>query len=243
LSDSIFNIAAFVKGWLMITKCIWKSWLIFASILGGFASGIMPQQAGATPATKEIVIVAYGDSLTAGYELPPDDAFPVQLERALKSKGHKVQVIDSGVSGDTAADGLARFDWAMPETADAVILELGANDALRGIPVKETKKALSEILSRLKARGISVLIAGMEAPRNWGEDYANEFRAMYASLAEQYGAQLYPFFLDGAALDLSLNLGDGLHPNAKGVAIIVDRIMPEVERLIEAVKARRTNES
>lgn len=227
----------------MIVKPIWKPLLIFASILGGFAVSILPQPANTAPANKEIVIVAYGDSLTAGYQLPPGDAFPAQLEKALKARGHKVKVINSGVSGDTASDGLARFDWAMPDDADAVILELGANDALRGIPVTETNKALSEIISRLKARGIEVLIAGMEAPRNWGEDYTNDFRAMYASLAKQNAAQLYPFFLEGAALDPSLNLNDGLHPNAKGVAMIVKGILPDVEHLIENVKSRRAKES
>src|SRR5262249_19409787 len=157
----------------------------------------------------EIVIVAYGDSLTAGHKLPQDAAFPVQLEKALRAKGHNVRVINAGVSGDTAADGLARFDWAMPEKVDAVILELGANDARRGLPVAATKAALGEILARLKARKIDVLIAGMEAPRNWGEPYDDAFRAMYRSLAESSGALFYPFFLNGIILDPSMNLADG----------------------------------
>lgn len=194
-------------------------------------------------AQEPTVIVAFGDSLTAGYQLPPEAAFPVQLEKALTEKGLNVRVVNSGVSGDTAADGLARFDWAMPEDADAVILELGANDALRGIPLAETRKALVEILTRLKDRKIPVLIAGMEAPRNWGDDYVREFRQMYADLAAEYGAELYPFFLDGIALDNSLNLGDGLHPNEKGVGLIVERILPKVEELIEKAESRPAKES
>lgn len=194
-------------------------------------------------AQEPTVIVAFGDSLTAGYQLPPEAAFPVQLEKALTEKGLNVRVVNSGVSGDTAADGLARFDWAMPEDADAVILELGANDALRGIPLAETRKALVEILTRLKDRKIPVLIAGMEAPRNWGDDYVREFRQMYADLAAEYGAELYPFFLDGIALDNSLNLGDGMHPNEKGVGVIVERILPKVEELIEKAESRPAKES
>ena len=227
----------------MISRSIWKSLFLFASIAAIFAGGVMPQAVSAATGEKGIVIVAYGDSLTAGYKLPPEAAFPVQLEAALRSRGHNVRVVNSGVSGDTAADGLARFDWAMPEDADAVILELGANDALRGIPVSETKKALGEILFRLKQRKIEVLIAGMEAPRNWGEEYVREFRAMYESLAENVHASLYPFFLKGVVLRSSLNLGDGMHPNAKGVAVIVEEILPDIEKLIERVKSRRAKES
>lgn len=227
----------------MISRRIWKSIFAFASVSAGFTSSVLPQAVDATPASKEIVIVAYGDSLTTGYQLPPEAAFPAQLEKALRAKGHNIRLINSGVSGDTAADGLARFNWAMPDKADAVILELGSNDALRGIPVAETKKALGEILSRLKARGIEVLIAGMEAPRNWGEDYVKKFREMYRSLAEMDGVQLYPFFLQGVALDASLSLSDGMHPNAKGVAAIVERILPDVERLIERVKLKQAQKS
>jgi acyl-CoA thioesterase-1 len=224
----------------MADKVIWNSFIIIATlgiILGG---PTLPQTAHAASPEKEIIIVAYGDSLTAGYQLPPDAAFPIQLETALRGKGLNVRVVNSGVSGDTAADALARFDWSMPETADAAIVELGANDALRGIQVPETEKALGEILSRMKARRMDVLIAGMEAPRNWGEDYATRFTAMYRSLAQTHNAQLYPFFLAGVALDPSLNLGDGLHPTAQGVQKIVEAMLPEVEALIERVRARRS---
>ena len=223
----------------MADKVIWTSSTLFATLglMLGWLS--LPQTAGAASPERDIVIVAFGDSLTAGYQLPPDAAFPVQLEKALRGKGLNVRVVNSGVSGDTAADALARFDWSMPDEADAAIVELGANDALRGIQVGETEKALGEILSRLKARNMEVLIAGMEAPRNRGEAYVKRFAAMYSTLAQTYGAQLYPFFLAGVALDQSLNLGDGLHPTAEGVRKIVEAILPDVEALIERVKARR----
>ena len=231
--------AGTMKGWRMADKVIWNSLVLFAT-LGTILAGLtLPQTARAASPEKEIVIVAYGDSLTAGYQLPPDAAFPVQLEKALRGKGLNVRVINAGVSGDTAADALARFDWSMPEQADAAIVELGANDALRGIQVRETEKALGEILSRMKQRQMEVLIAGMEAPRNWGEDYPTRFTAMYQSLAQTHDAQLYPFFLAGVALDQSLNLGDGLHPTAKGVQKIIEAILPDVEALIARVKARK----
>ena len=222
---------------------IWKSRFVFATLALLLAAPGLPERAYAVSADKEIVIVAYGDSLTAGYQLPQTASFPAQLDAALKAKGHKVRVINSGVSGDTAADGLARFDWAMQEKADAAILELGANDALRGLPVAETRKALTGILARFKERRMEVLIAGMEPLRNWGEQYANEFRQMYVTLAEENNALFYPFFLHGVALDSTLNLTDGMHPNEKGVAIIVQRMLPQVEALIERVKARRARES
>ncbi len=222
-----------------MANSIWKSLFAFASFVAVLANPVQPGSAHAASADDEILIVAFGDSLTAGYQLPPDAAFPVQLEKALRAKGFNVRVHNSGVSGDTSADGLARFDWAMPEKADAVILELGANDALRGVPVAATKKALGALLSKLQERHVDVLLAGMEAPRNWGEDYVRDFKAMYRSLAQDSGALLYPFFLAGVALDNSLSLADGLHPNTEGVAKIVERILPDVEALIKRVKERR----
>jgi acyl-CoA thioesterase-1 len=227
----------------MNPRRIWKSLLAIATLIVPLGGASSLQFVHAAPADEDIVIVAFGDSLTAGYELPPGAAFPEQLEKALRAKGHKVRVINAGVSGDTAADGLARLDWAMPEEADAVILELGANDALRGIPLAETEKALGGILARLKQRRLEVLLAGMEAPRNWGETYVAQFREMYRSLADEHGAMLYPFFLDGVALDASLSLNDGMHPNAEGVARVVERILPDVETLIERVKAKPGKES
>ncbi len=187
---------------------------------------------------RPVKIVAFGDSLTAGYLLPPEDAFPSQLQAALKSKGHKVEVANAGVSGDTTAAGLERLDWAVPEGTDAVILELGANDGLRGLAPADARKNLDEIITRLKARNITVLLAGMRAPSNWGAQYARDFDGMFQDLADKHDLLLYPFFLEGVALDASLSLDDGLHPNAKGVAEVVRRIFPSVEELIARTRAQ-----
>ena len=186
-----------------------------------------------------IRIVAFGDSLTAGYGLKPSEAFPVQLQAALKGKGHNVEIVNAGVSGDTAPAGLERFDWAVPEGTEAVILELGANDALRGLASKQTRASLESILGKLKARNIDVLLTGMRAPSNWGEDYRETFDAIYPELASSHGTLLYPFFLDGVLMDKKLNLDDGMHPTAGGIGVIVERILPSVEELIARVKARR----
>lgn len=188
---------------------------------------------------RPIRIVAYGDSLTAGFQLPPSASFPAQLERTLKAKGLTVEVINAGVSGDTTAAGLERFDWAVPDGVDGAILELGANDALRGLKPSDARRNLSSILERLKSRGVEVLVAGMAAPRNWGEAYSAEFDRIFPELAREHGALLYPFFLDGVALKAELNLADGLHPNEKGVGVIVERITPSVLQLVERIKARR----
>ena len=197
-------------------------------------SGLSASQAAApTP-----VIVAFGDSLTAGLGLPEKDSFPAQLQRALKARGQEVKVVNAGVSGDTAAAGLARLDWAMPDDASAVIVELGANDALQGLDPAATKATLEKIITELKARGLPILLAGMEAPRNLGKDYVDQFRALYEDLATSYDLILYPFFLDGVALDDKYTLGDGLHPNAEGVARIVDGIMPKVEELLAKAKPK-----
>jgi acyl-CoA thioesterase-1 len=195
--------------------------------------------ADAQEADRPARIVAFGDSLTAGYRLQPSEAFPVQLQAALKAKGYDVEIANAGVSGDTAASGLERFDWAIPDGTDAVIVELGANDALRGVRPAETRKSLETILERLKARNIDVLLAGMRSLSNWGEDYRTAFDAIYPELAQQYGAVLYPFFLEGVVRDPKLNLDDGLHPTAAGIGTIVERIVPRVEELIARVKARR----
>lgn len=186
----------------------------------------------------ETVIVALGDSLTAGYGLPQDQSFPAQLEAALKARGHDVRVVNAGVSGDTALAGLQRLDWAVPDDADAVIVELGANDALQGLPPDRTKATLAKIIERLQAKDLKVLLAGMEAPRNLGEDYVASFGAIYPDLAARYGVILHPFFLEGAALNDDLMLKDGLHPNGKGVAVIVETIMPKVEELLAEARAQ-----
>lgn len=186
-----------------------------------------------------IRILAFGDSLTAGYGVPQSAAFPVQLEKALKAKGHDVEVINAGVSGDTTASALDRLDWSVPDKIDAAIVELGANDALRGLDPGRARANLDEILKRLSKRGAELLIAGMAAPRNWGDAYVQAFDPMYADLAKAHGALLYPFFLDGVVLDPKLNQGDGLHPTEAGVAEIVKRILPSVEALIGRVEAKR----
>jgi acyl-CoA thioesterase I len=193
----------------------------------------------ATPAQpSEPVIVVLGDSLTAGFGLAQDQSFPVQLEKALRAKGHDVTIVNAGVSGDTAANGLDRFDWAVTPETRAVIIELGGNDALQGIPPEATKKSLEEIIKRSEARGLPVLLAGMEAPRNLGKDYVEEFSAVYRDLAQRYNVVFYPFFLEGVVLDGGLMQGDGMHPNAKGVAKIVDGIMPKVEELVGKIEAK-----
>jgi acyl-CoA thioesterase-1 len=195
--------------------------MLFASVLHG------NRAVAGTP-----VIVAFGDSLTAGFGLQNSDSFPAQLEKALKARGQDVKVINAGVSGDTAAAGLARLDWALPDDASGVIIELGANDALQGLDPVATKATLEQMITKIKARGLPILLAGMEAPRNLGKDYVEQFRALYADLATRYDIILYPFFLDGVALDDKYLMGDGLHPNAAGVARIVEGILPKVEELL-----------
>lgn len=178
-------------------------------------------------------ILAFGDSLTAGYGLDMADSFPTQLERALRERGHEVEVINAGVSGDTTSGGLARLDWALAEQPDAVILALGANDGLRAIDPAVTRENLDRLLEQLNERGLPVLLAGMLAPPNLGRDYGERFNAIYPELAEQHDALLYPFFLEGVAAEADLNQGDGIHPNPRGVAVMVERMLPLVERLIE----------
>lgn len=193
--------------------------------------------AGAADSAARIVVL--GDSLTAGYMLSRKDSFPAQLERRLKAAGVAVEIANAGVSGDTTAAGLARLDWAVPDGTDAVILELGANDALRGLDPGKARRNLATIISRLQGRNIDVLLAGMMAPGNLGESYATAFNAIFPDLAKEHDLLLYPFFLQGVAMRHNLNLGDGIHPNAKGVAAIVDGIMPKVEELIARVATRR----
>jgi acyl-CoA thioesterase-1 len=180
--------------------------------------------------------VALGDSLTAGYGLAANDAFPVKLQRALAAKGIATDIANAGVSGDTTSGGLARLDWSVPDGTDAVIVELGANDALRGVDPEVTRGALDTMLRRLGDRHIPVLLCGMLAPRNMGAEYGHAFDAMYPDLAKSYGAILYPFFLEGVAAEPKLNQRDGLHPTAAGVDVIVEKILPAVERLVARVK-------
>ena len=207
-----------------------SSYLIrMRSVASLFLAGLlMASPAAALP----LRIVALGDSLTAGYGVPADASFPARLEAALRAKGHDVTIVNAGVSGDTAAQGLARLDWALADGADAAIVELGANDALRGLDPALTRRSLTAILDALKARGIPVLLAGMRAPRNMGATYVDQFDSIYPELARSHSAILYPFFLDGVAGVRGLNLEDGIHPNANGIEEIVQRILPKVEELI-----------
>jgi len=183
-----------------------------------------------------IKILALGDSLTAGYGLADADGFCPQLEKALRAAGHDVRVIDGSVSGDTTADGLARLDWTLADNPDVVIVELGANDALRGLDPAQAKANLDAILTKLQNQGRVVLLVGMEAPRNLGQDYDQAFDGMYPDLATRHHVALYPFFLDGVATDLTLNQADGIHPNPAGVAVIVKRMLPAVEKALARVK-------
>jgi len=184
-----------------------------------------------------IKLVALGDSLTAGYGVAPGLAFPDELEKALRAKGYDVKVINAGVSGETAGDGLARFDWSVPPDSDALIVELGANDMLRGLPPQNAKRSLGAILAKATAAHIPTLLAGMRAAPNLGPDYRAAFDRIYPDLAAQYGVALYPFFLDGVAANPKLNQQDGLHPTPEGVKVIVERILPAVMGLLDKAKS------
>jgi acyl-CoA thioesterase-1 len=208
--------------------------------LAAFMACALVLSAGPTAAAdKPLNIVALGDSLTAGLGLANQDTFPAKLQQTLAANGIAATVSNAGVSGDTMSGGLARLDWSVPPETDAVILELGANDALRGLDPAVTRRALDAILSALARRNIPVLLCGMLAPRNLGADYARAFDPMFPELAKTYGAVLYPFFLDGVAADQKLNQRDGLHPTAAGVDVIVAKILPKVEELIARVRAKQ----
>lgn len=210
----------------------------FKAVLGFFASlAITALLSAGTALAEPIKLVGFGDSLMAGYQLPASDAFPVKLEAALKAKGYDVEIANAGVSGDTSSGGLARLDWSVPDGTKGVILELGANDALRGIAPEETEKNIDAMLTRLKARGIAVLLAGMLAPPNMGADYGKRFNGIYKRMAEKHGVALYPFFLDGVAAQADLQIDDGMHPNPAGVDVMVARILPTAEAFLKSVMA------
>ena len=225
---------------------VWLS--IFALMASFLASGARAQEeptgledALPTEQLEQVRIVGFGDSLMAGYLLPSNFAFPQQLEKALNDKGYEVSIENAGVSGDTTTGGLARIDWSIPDDTNLVILELGANDALRGISPDITEKNLDEMLARLKARGISVILAGMMAPPNMGKDYADKFDPIYPKLAQKYGVPLYPFFLEGVATQKALLLEDGMHPNEKGVETMVSHFMPTIEQKLRAEQKSGTS--
>ncbi|MCR6501606.1 arylesterase [Shinella sp. CPCC 101442] len=210
----------------------------FKAALGFFTSLAITALLSAGIARAEPVkLVGFGDSLMAGYQLPASDAFPVKLEAALKARGHDVEIANAGVSGDTSSGGLARLDWSIPDGTKGVILELGANDALRGIAPEETEKNLDAMLTRLGERGISVLLAGMLAPPNMGADYEKRFNGIYRRLAEKHGVALYPFFLDGVTTKPELQLDDGMHPNPAGVDVMVEMILPTAESFFKSIAA------
>lgn len=190
-------------------------------------------------ATKPVKLVVLGDSLSAGLGLPAQEAFPQKLQKALQAKGIAVEMTNAGVSGDTTSGGRDRLDWSVPDGTDGVIVELGANDALRGIDPDLARAALADIVQRLKARKIPVMLCGMLAPPNYGADYAARFNSIYPDLARKFDVPLYPFFLDGVAADAKLNQADGIHPTAAGVDIIVGNIMPTVEAFLGTIAGQR----
>lgn len=207
-----------------------------AAVASGLVAGtVAPGDAAGETKSGPITLVAFGDSLTAGYMLPKKDGFAAQLEATLRAEGRDVRVIDAGVSGDTTDMGLARLEWSVPAEAQAVIVELGANDALRGQPPEAARRNLDEIVARLTARGQKVLISGMLAPRNMGAAYGAAFDPIFADVAGKYGALHHAFFLEGVAMHPEFTLPDGLHPNAAGVKRIVAGILPKVHELLDRV--------
>jgi len=212
--------------------------LVLGMVLMG--SGTAFAQTSAAHETKPIKMVVLGDSLSAGLGLSASSAFPARLQKSLATKGIVVDMINAGVSGDTTSGGRDRLDWSVPEGTEALILELGANDALRGINPAVTRAALTDILTRLKARKIAVLLCGMVAPPNYGSDYSARFNAIYPELAKSFGVPLYPFFLEGVATEARLNQPDGLHPTAEGVDVIVKNILPMVEAFLGTISGQRS---
>ena len=207
-------------------RCIARCLLTAAALLLAVA---------AVPAAAHVpVILDFGDSLTAGYGLTPEEAFPTRLEAALRRQGIEARVVNGGVSGDTTAGGLARLDWALAEKPDLVILALGSNDALRGIDPVAVRDNLDKMIQKIEASGARVLLLGMLAPPNWGEEYRSAFDRIYPELARVHAVPLYPFFLEGVAMKPELNQPDGLHPNERGVAVLVDRIAPLVAGLVRS---------
>jgi len=207
---------------------------LIAALCLTFATAAAPVQASAA---EEIKLVGFGDSLMAAYNLQGDEGFPAQLEAALRKRGHDVSIIDAGVSGDTTSGGLARLDWSIPDGVDGVILELGANDALRGLPPEKTRENLEAMIARLQQRGIAILLAGMLAPPNMGGDYETSFNPIFPDLAAKYGLTFYPFFLDGVTGNPDLQLTDGMHPNANGINTMVENFVLLAERFIADIQA------
>jgi acyl-CoA thioesterase-1 len=207
--------------------------LLLVLLLGPLLVGAPPAHAQNGP----VKIAVLGDSLAAGYGVKPEQAFPIRLQEALKGQGRNVTVLNQGVSGDTSAGGLERLDWMLADKPDIVLVELGGNDALRGIDPKATEKNLAAIVEKLKAAKVTVWLAGMMAPRNLGSDYVKEFDGLYKRIADKYEVPLYPFILDGVAQDPALNQGDGIHPNPKGAQVVADRLLPFVTKNLDDAAA------
>jgi acyl-CoA thioesterase-1 len=205
-----------------------------ARVIGVLAVLALVLALGATPALARVPeLLAFGDSLTAGYGLPSAEAFPAQLQARLRKEGVDVRIVDAGVSGDTTAGGLARLDWALADKPKFVMLELGANDMLRGIDPASVRANLQAMIVKIQASGAKLLLLGMQASPNWGATYQHEFDSIFPDLAHEYHLPLYPFFLEGVAMKPELNQADGLHPNARGVQVLVDRIAPVVARFLQ----------
>jgi acyl-CoA thioesterase I len=232
--------AAAVEGQRRIFAHMLVLGLLFLGFAGELAIAPALAQPPASQGVKPIKMVVLGDSLSAGLGLPGPAAFPARLQKALKSSGIDVDMINAGVSGDTSSGGRDRLDWSVPVGTEAVIVELGANDALRGTDPKVTREALSDIVTKLKARKIAVLLCGMLAPPNYGSDYAARFNTIYPDLSKSFGVPLYPFFLEGVAADAKLNQADGLHPTAEGVDVIVKNMLPTVQAFLGTLSGQRS---
>lgn len=212
-----------------------KALVLHFTVITGLALAAFPAAAQDAAQDQSLQVVGFGDSLMAGYQLAPNESYTAQLEAALKAEGLNVTITNAGVSGDTTSGGLSRIDWSVPDGTQGVILELGANDALRGISPEQSEKNLDAMLARLKDRNIPVVLAGMLAPPNMGPEYATRFNPIYKKLAEKYDVPLYPFFLDGVAAQQSLQLDDGMHPNAEGVKVMVERSLPVMQDFVRSI--------
>lgn len=212
-----------------------KALALHFTVITGLSFAAFSAAAQSPAQTQAVQLVGFGDSLMAGYQLPPNESYTAQLEAALKADGLNVTITNAGVSGDTTSGGLSRIDWSVPDGTRGVIVELGANDALRGISPEQSEKNLDAMLARLKERNIPAVLAGMMAPPNMGGEYAERFNPIYKKLAEKYNVPLYPFFLDGVAAQQSLQLADGMHPNAEGVKVMVERSKPVMQDFVRSI--------
>ena len=220
---------------------MWRFPTLLTMLVVAFVSQAAAQQA--APKANSVKILAFGTSLTQGYGLPPGTEFPVQLQAALRTSGINATVTNAGVSGDTSADGLSRLDWALADKPDAIIIEHGSNDMLRGLPPEMTEKNLRAMLTKLKAAKVPVLLTGMGAQRNLGPEYVKKFDSIYPRLAKEYGVLFYPFILEGVAMKRELNQNDGMHPNPAGVKVIVNRILPLVKQLVTQVPTSKAKKA